>query len=77
MSLLIIVSVLHGFSKVSQGRIFYENPQYIKCIGIAKWLLFIYLAYNAHYIVTAAMKMLVTIFLADMIGKGIFKVFKK
>lgn len=77
MTLLIFVSMLHGFAKVSQGRIFYENPQYIKYIKLLKWLLFVYLVYNSYYVITTALKLLVAIFLAEIIGIGIFKIFKK
>lgn len=77
MTLLIILSILHGFAKVSQGAKFVEHPEIITYIAIGKWVVCVYLLFAADFAMREVVRVLISMFAAGLIGKGIFRVLYK
>lgn len=73
MAILIIVSVLHGYAKVSQGLKFSQHPQYKKYLGIMKWLAAITLIGQSGLVWQEVIRIVGSAILADFIGQGIWK----
>lgn len=74
MWLMIIFSVMYGFAKSSNGRVFYENPSIISTLNVVRIITLLYVIYNTGVSTPNIIRCVVSFFVAEFLGKGIYKV---
>ena len=74
MWLVIVFSVMYGFAKNSNGRIFYEHPGRATALNVARFVALISVIGNAHMAIPVIVKGIVNLYIAQFLGKGIYKV---
>lgn len=74
MWLMIIFSVMYGFAKNSNGRVFYENPSIVSTLNVVRIISLLYVIYASGVYTANIIKCVVSFFIAEFLGKGIYKV---
>lgn len=74
MWLVIVFSVMYGFAKNSNGRIFYEHPGIQTALNVARMVALVSVVGNANMALPVVIKGIVNLFIAEFLGKGIYKV---
>ena len=74
MWLVIVSSVMYGFAKNSNGRIFFEHPGIATGLNVARFIALISVIGNAHMAMPVIIKGIVSLYIAQFLGKGIYKV---
>ena len=65
---------MYGFAKNSNGRIFYEHPGIATALNVARFVALISVIGNAHMAIPVIVKGIVNLYIAQFLGKGIYKV---
>jgi len=74
MWLVIVFSVMYGFAKNSNGLIFYEHPGIQTTLNVARIVALVSVIGNAGMALPVIIKGIVSLFVAEFLGKGIYKV---